>query len=136
MAFPKLVAQRYAGLVALVILAVTVGVGLAQVTQQGQKSQGSQGTVTDIRIDDGGITVDEQRLEPGEGVVREGQSASDHGEDWQVRVSDKDVVRFGDDIIIDEDEVVQGDAVDVGLMPDIRSDQLEGPVDNGEGLEA
>jgi sporulation protein YlmC with PRC-barrel domain len=124
MAFPKLVAQRHAGLVTLVFAAVAVaallfaaGAGAEQAAQVGQRSQvskapqGSTGTVTDIRIDDEGIKVDDQRLEPGEGVVREGQSASDHGEDWQVRVSDKDVVRFGDDIIIDEDEVVQGDAV-------------------------
>jgi len=111
MAFPKLVAQRYAGLVALVILAVTVGVGLAQVTQQGQKSQGSGETVTDIRIDDGGITVDEQRIEPGEGVVREGESASDRGDELRVHVDGNDVVRFGDDIIVDEDQVIQGDAV-------------------------
>ena len=111
MAFPKLVAQRYAGLVALVILAVTVGVGLAQVTQQGQKSQGSQGTVTDIRIDDGGITVDEQRLEPGEGVVHERESAFDRGDGVRVHVADNDVVRFGDDVIVDEDQVIQGDAV-------------------------
>ncbi|HVP58060.1 MAG TPA: hypothetical protein VMU02_08155, partial [bacterium] len=64
-----------------------------------------------IRIDDEGIKVDRQRMEPGEGVVVGGDSISVGSGAIRVHASDKDLVRFGDDVIVNEDEIVHGDAV-------------------------
>lgn len=77
----------------------------------GEKRVDVKGT-TEITIDDEGIKIGETRIEPGDEIVPdldEGEYWDEHG--TRISVSGKDVVRFGDDVIIDEGEVVGGDAV-------------------------
>jgi hypothetical protein len=59
--------------------------------------------VTDVRIDDSGVRIGEREYETGEGVS--GRT--------KVRVIGEDMVRFGDDIVIEENEVVEGDVVSI-----------------------
>jgi hypothetical protein len=127
MAFREILAQRYTGLVILAVAAVALGLtagftaGVANAEDAAQKAQVPQTpqqstkTVTEIRIDDDGVRVGDTRIEPGEGVVRQGETEIDwgSGDTVRMRVHGEDVVRFGDDVIIDEGEVVQGDAVSI-----------------------
>ncbi len=105
----KIVAQRHAGLViaaaAVVLAALVLAIGLGLPV----KSEARDSTVVDIRIDDEGVRVDNKRIELTdslEGVVHERE-----GGDVRLRVTGKDLVKFGDDVIVEEGEVVQGDAV-------------------------
>jgi hypothetical protein len=67
---------------------------------------------TSITIDRDGIKIGGVRIDTDQGVVREYDSGEYYDEDGtRISISGKDVVRFGDDVIIDEGEVVGGDAV-------------------------
>jgi len=59
--------------------------------------------VSEVRIDDDGVRLGETRYEV------------DHGRRGRDRVTylGEDIVRFGDDIIVEEDELVDGDVVTI-----------------------
>jgi hypothetical protein len=79
------------GLVCLVV------VGLVAVAIPAVKDS----VVQEVRIDDSGVRVGERQYDVGRGERYRGS----------VQVVGQDMVRFGDDIIIEEDEVVDGDVV-------------------------
>jgi hypothetical protein len=90
----------------LVAVAVVVaGMGLGGLVLPGvvapAMSEVVDSVVTEVRIDDSGVRVGDTQYE-----VRQGRRGPD-----RVRVLGEDMVRFGDDIIIDEDELVDGDVV-------------------------
>lgn len=79
----------------------------------GDKRVETKGSM-EITIDDEGIKVGDMRIDTIPGIVRDyehGDYYDEHG--TRISISGKDVVRFGDDVIIDEGEVVGGDAVSI-----------------------
>jgi hypothetical protein len=84
------------GLLALMVCMVAVGATAARAT-----SRSADSVVTEIRIDDEGVRLGEQEYQKGEGVARR----------TKVHVIGEDIVQFGDDVLIEADEVVEGDAV-------------------------
>lgn len=118
---PGLVARRVGALgvatvapmrtaVAVVALALLLALGVVTA------SVAADSTATEIIINEHGIRIDDKQVAPGEadsvgrmpgGTYR----VSRDGRVRVVRTSDNDVVRFGDDVIVDEGEVVEGDAV-------------------------
>lgn len=57
--------------------------------------------VQEVRIDDSGVRVGDRQYDAGQGERYRGR----------MRVVGQDIVRFGDDIIVEEDEIVDGDVV-------------------------
>jgi hypothetical protein len=110
MALKKIFAQWPTGLVAvlLVALAAFVMFGVASAVVRDAKAA-KDSLVTDIQIDDEGVRVGD-RTYKGPGItVHVGDDEGKH----VVNLDGKDVVRFGDDIIVNEGELIEGDAVAV-----------------------
>ncbi|MFH1219084.1 MAG: hypothetical protein V1694_01350 [Candidatus Eisenbacteria bacterium] len=103
----KIVAQWPSGLVIAEIGIVAVLMGLLAFASL-SPAQARDSLVTNIEINDEGIKVGDTVIKSHEGVITDRE-----GEPVRGRVSGDDVVRFGDDVIIDEDQVVQGDAVSI-----------------------
>jgi hypothetical protein len=104
----KIFAQWPAGLVAVVLVAVVAFVmfGVASVVVREAKAA-KDSLVTEIEIDDEGVRVGDQTYR-GHGVtVNVGDGIGTH----VLNIDGKDIVRFGDDIIVNEGELVEGDAV-------------------------
>lgn len=87
---------KWVGLVVLVLCLVALAT-----TFTGTLSRAADSVVTEIRIDDEGVRLGEEAYDRDEGVSRRSR----------VRVIGEDIVQFGDDIIVDEGEVVEGDVV-------------------------
>jgi hypothetical protein len=89
----------------MAVAVVVAGMGLGGLVLPGvvapAMSEVVDSVVTEVRIDDSGVRVGDTQYE-----VRQGRRGPD-----RVRVLGEDMVRFGDDIIIDEDELVDGDVV-------------------------
>jgi len=106
----KIFAQWPAGLVAVLLVALGgfVMFGVASIAVREAKAA-KDSLITDIRIDDDGVRVgDEVYDKPGGITVRVGD---DDDAGHVINIDGKDVVRFGDDIIINEGETIEGDAV-------------------------
>ncbi len=83
-------------MVALVVACLAVLGALAPVALEAEDS-----VVTQIRIDDSGVRLDDIHVGTDEGISRI----------EKVSVIGEDIVQFGDDVIIEEGEVVEGDVV-------------------------
>jgi hypothetical protein len=89
-------AQR---LILCLVVASFVAVGVVVSTVL----EAQDSVVTEVQIDDSGVRVGDTVLDTEEGVSRR----------MKVRVIGEDIVRFGDDIVIDEGEIVEGDVVTI-----------------------
>jgi hypothetical protein len=83
-------------LFALVLSLVAAGLAIT-----GTVSRAEDSVVTEIQIDDSGVKIGDTEYDTGEGVSRR----------TRVRVIGEDIVQFGDDIVVDEGEIVEGDVV-------------------------
>jgi hypothetical protein len=88
--------MKWVGLIALMVCLVAVGTVFT-----GAVTRAADSVVTEIRIDDDGVRLGDDEYDRDEGVSRRSK----------VRVIGEDIVQFGDDIIIEQDEVVEGDVV-------------------------
>jgi len=95
--------------VALVVACLAVLGVMAPVTLQAKDS-----VVTEIRIDDSGVKVGDTHIDTDEGIQRI----------EKVKVIGEDVVQFGDDVIIEAGEMVEGDVVAI-----LGSIVIDGKVD-------
>ena len=122
MALGKINAQRSASLVVAALLVAALALILttavlaadekAEKPRAPETSRTPAKTVTEVTIDDQGIKVGDTRIDSDQDVLREYESGEEGDEhDVRIRVNGEDVVRFGDDVIVDEGEVVGGDAV-------------------------
>lgn len=111
MAGKTFVGERTSGLVAL---ALTLAFALALCVVA--PTWAADSTATEVIINEHGIRINDKQIAPGEadsvGQVPGGTyRISRDGEVQVVHGNDNDVVRFGDDVIVEEGEVVEGDAV-------------------------
>jgi hypothetical protein len=90
-------------LLALALLACVLGAG----TALGETDAGDS-VIQEIRIDDDGVVVDDDWRREHRGYG---------GREMRTRVLGEDIVRFGDDVVIEENEIVEGDAV--AIMGDV-----------------
>jgi cytoskeletal protein CcmA (bactofilin family) len=104
--------MKWAGLVALIVCLAAVGMAFT-----GAVVRAADSVVTEIRIDDEGVRLGDTEYDRGEGVTRE----------TKVRVIGEDIVQFGDDINIEEDEAVEGDVVAI-LGSIVVNGMVEGDV--------
>jgi hypothetical protein len=88
--------RKWIGLIALIVC-----MGALATVLTGAVSRAADSVVTDIRIDDDGVLLGDEAYERGEGISRRSR----------VSVIGEDIVQFGDDINVEEDEVVEGDVV-------------------------
>jgi hypothetical protein len=100
------------GLVALVVCLALLGMKFRPAPARAADS-----VVTEIRIDDEGVRVGDTEYERDEGV-------SDR---TRVRVTGENIVKFADDIVVDKDEVIEGDVVAI-LGNVIVDGRVEGDV--------
>lgn len=110
----KIVAQRLSGslgaLTAVALLAVAFTFALTLAPAPGGRAYAADSVVTEVRIDDEGVKVG-QEGSGGEKTITIKHGKVEGLEGFGVNVDGEDVVRFGDDVIVNEGEVVRGDAV-------------------------
>ncbi|MFZ1947333.1 MAG: hypothetical protein WAW06_07275 [bacterium] len=103
------VAAIWVVLATAAVLALTLGLGLAA------RSEAADSTATEVIINEHGIRINDRQVAPGEADSMSSLPGGKYrvSRDGAVRIvhSDNDVVRFGDDVIVEEGEVVEGDAV-------------------------
>lgn len=110
MALRKIFAQRPAGLVAVLLVAAGALVVLALASAVGMAAKSAKDSVvSEIRIDDEGVRIGDETYERGGITVRIGDDDEDINR--IINVEGESVVRFGDDVIVSEGELIQGDAV-------------------------
>jgi len=88
--------KKWVGYVLLAVFAVALVTAFT-----GAVTRAADSVVTEIRIDDEGVRLGDREYGRDEGLS--GRST--------VRVIGEDIVQFGDDIIVEEDEAVEGDVV-------------------------
>jgi hypothetical protein len=110
MGLKKIFAQRPTGLVAVVLIVFAAFAFCAissAVVLAAKSAKDSAGVVTDIRIDSEGVKI-------GDKTYNEHGGITVHVDDEDMRlinIEGESVVRFGDDVIVEEGELVEGDAV-------------------------
>jgi hypothetical protein len=88
--------MKWVGLVVLIVCLAAFGMAFTSVVTRAADS-----LVSEVRIDDDGVRLGEDEYDRDEGISRR----------RSVRVIGEDIVQFGDDIIVEEGEVVEGDVV-------------------------
>ena len=88
--------MKWVGSVVLIVCLAALGMALT-----GAATRAADSLVNEVRIDDDGVRLGDSEYERDEGVFRRSE----------VRVIGEDIVQFGDDIIVEEGEVVEGDVV-------------------------